>query len=302
MGLDIGRGGGVADVAIDYARCTTCGLCARVCKGGGLYLVGDKVVVDQERYFGCFGCGHCVAICPQACITVNGRDLGPEDVLDLPPRETWASYHQLRGLMAARRSVRDFTDRPVTPEVVASILDAASSAPMGLPPSEVGVVVLNGRERVRAFRNDLLDTIRSTRWIFHPAMLALMRPFMSKESHAMLKSFVGPAIDAYVELDEQGEDWFFYDAPLAMCFYATPFADPADPIIAATYAMLAAQAQGLGSCFLGFPAYYIKQSAKLKAKYGFPKRMQPGTVLIMGYPVLTFRRALRRRFADVHDA
>ena len=302
MNLDFGRGGGTASVSIDYARCTACGLCARVCKGGALYMDADEVHVDQGRYFGCIGCGHCVAICSHDCIVVAGRDLLPGDIGDLPPRESRANYDQLRSLMASRRSVRDFLDRPVEPVVVAEILDAASSSPMGLPPSEVGVVVLDGREKVRAFRDDLLGTMRATRWMFGPAMLALMRPFMSRESHAMLKSFVGPAIDAYIDKDGEGVDWFFYDAPLAMCFYASPYADPADPIIAATYAMLAAQARGLGSCILGFPAYYIKQSAKLKAKYGFPKRMQPGTVLIMGYPVLTFRRALRRRFADVHDA
>ena len=32
-----------------------------------------------------------------------------------------------------------------------------------------------------------------------------------------------------------------YDAPLAMYFYGTPYTDSADPIIAAAYAMLAAE-------------------------------------------------------------
>ena len=42
-----------------------------------------------------------------------------------------------------------------------------------------------------------------------------------------------------------------YDAPLAIYFYGSPYCDPADPIIAATYAMIAAEALGLGTCMLG---------------------------------------------------
>ena len=55
-----------------------------------------------------------------------------------------------------------------------------------------------------------------------------------------------------MDQDRQGVDWFFYDAPLALYFYASPYADPADPLIPATYAMLAGESLGLGTCMLGF--------------------------------------------------
>ena len=299
MALEIGRTKGTAEVTIDYGRCTVCGLCVDVCKGAPLYLSGGRVQVDQGRLFGCVGCGHCATVCPQGCITVSGRDLSPADLVDLPPRELPAGYDRLRALMATRRSVRDYCDRDVEPELVEKIIDAASSAPMGIPPSEVGVLVLAGREKVREFRNDLLSVLRTSRWMFSPVVLALLRPFMARDSHAALKSFVGPAIDAYVEKDAEGVDWFFYDAPLAMYFHASLVADPADPFIAATYAVLAAQSLGLGSCMLGFPGQFLKYSSKVKAKYHLPRRMQSGLAVVFGYPRISHRRTLVRRLAEV---
>ena len=299
MPLDIGRARGAADVTIDHGRCTVCGLCVEVCKGAPLYLAGDKVQVDQGRLYGCVGCGHCATVCPQGCITVSGRDLYPDDVVDLPPPELLASYDCLRALMATRRSVRDYCARDVEPELVKKIIDAASSAPMGIPPSEVGVLVLARREKVSEFKNDLLSVMRASRWLFSPLVLALLRPFMPRDSHAALKSFVTPAIDAYLEKDAEGVDWFFYDAPLALYFHASPVADPADPFIVATYAVLAAQSLGLASCMLGFPGQLLKYSSKVKAKYHLPRRIQPGLAVVFGYPRFAHRRALVRRFAEV---
>ena len=44
---------------------------------------------------------------------------------------------------------------------------------------------------------------------------------------------------------------YLYDAPVALCFYGSPCCDPAGPVIAATYAMPAAESLGLGTCMIG---------------------------------------------------
>ena len=100
-------------------------------------------------------------------------------------------------------------------------------------------------------------------------------------------------------MDQEGKDYFFYDAPLAMYFYGSAYCDPVDPVIAATYAMLAGESLGLGSCILGFPAYTIKYSKKLKEKYNLPKKLQPGMAMIFGHPATHFQKAVKRRCADV---
>jgi nitroreductase/NAD-dependent dihydropyrimidine dehydrogenase PreA subunit len=296
MMLKTARAEGVADVRIEYEECNACGLCVRVCRGGPLYLDEGKVRVDQTRFFGCIACGQCVTVCPLGCILVAGRDLNSEDLVEMPPVGSRAAYDQLQALMISRRSVRDFEDRPVERELIDKIIQAATTAPMGIPPTDVSVLVLNGRAKVKEFRSDLLEAMRrmTSRW-----MLPLWRPFMTREAYDLFKSFVIPVVEMYIEKDAEGIDWFFYDAPLAMLFYTSAYGDMADPVIAATYAMLAAESLGLGSCMLGFPAPVVKYAKNIRRKYQLPAKLVPGVCIIFGYPDVRYRRALRRRLASV---
>lgn len=302
MPLSFGRGGGAAQITIDAQNCTLCGLCVRVCKGAPLYIENGVVQVDQTRLFGCIGCGQCAAVCPQDCISIHGRDFFPEDMLPIPPRDARASFDSLHALLLARRSTRDFQPRPVDPEHIERILSAAATAPTGITPTEVGVLVLPDRQKVRSFRDDLLNAMRSWRPWLSPLALGLLRPFIGKDNYDGFKQFIVPAIDAYMEKDRAGIDWFFYDAPLALYFYGSRFADPADVYVAATYAMIAGESLGLGACMLGFPAYVMQYSAKLRQQYGLPKKIQGGLVVIFGYSAYKYQRSLRRRFADVRYA
>ncbi|HEY3418470.1 MAG TPA: nitroreductase family protein [Armatimonadota bacterium] len=300
MAIKTGRTEGTVAIAIDGERCTRCGLCVSVCCGAPLYMRDGAVQVDHSRFLGCIGCGHCMAVCPRQAITVTGRDLQPDDLFSLPDPAEYATFPQLQSLLLSRRSVRHFQPREVEREVIDAIITAASTAPMGIPPTEVGVLVLENREKVQEFKDDLLRGLRASRWMFAGWLHPLWRLLVGKEAADLMTSFVGPAVDAYEAKDREGEDWFFYNAPLAIHFYTTPSGDAADPVIAATCAMLAAQALGLGSCMLGFPGYVIKSSKTIRRKYGLPTRLQPGMVLIFGYPAIPFRQGIHRRFADVH--
>ena len=180
---------------VDSDRCTVCGACVQVCKGAPLFLDAGRVRIDQSRLFGCIGCGHCVAVCPEEAITVSGRDLTPEDVISFASVGEQADYSRLYATMLARRSVRDFEDRPVEQELIDRILAAATTAPMGLPPSEVGVLVVSGRQKVRELKDDLLGAMRSVRWLLAAPALAVLRPFIGQDNYEAFRSFVAPALD-----------------------------------------------------------------------------------------------------------
>lgn len=296
------RASGAADVLIDYATCNGCGLCVKVCKGAPLYMQEGLPQVDQSRLFGCIACGHCAAICPSGSIVISGRDMSAEDLLKLPAIEQRAAYAPLYNLMLARRSAREFLPREVEPQLVEQILAAASTAPMGVPPSDVGVLVFAGREKVDRLRTELTAVLRTWQKWLTPFTLAMMRPFVSAASFEMFQGFIVPAVQAYIEKADEGVDWFFYQAPLAMYFYGSAYSDPADPVIAATQAMLAGESLGLGTCMLGFPGYIFKYDSAARARYRLPRGMQPGIMLIFGYPRLRFHRAIRRRFARLDYA
>ena len=134
-------------ITIDHDKCNGCGLCTEVCSDANIIMKdGKAAVTDENGVFGCIACGHCMAICPTGAISVNGRTLSPDDLIPLPDKSEAATYDSLINLFNRRRSIREFKDKPVEQELIDKILAAAATAPMGLPPSDVSVLVLNGKE------------------------------------------------------------------------------------------------------------------------------------------------------------
>jgi len=302
MPITFGRAPGVAEVAIDVDLCTVCGQCVEVCPGGPLFLEEDHIGINQSYLLGCIACGQCMAVCPTGAVTVHGRDLTPEDCDTIPAVGERAGYPQLMNRMLARRSVRSFTSRPVEREVLDQILAAAATAPMGLPPSEVGVLIMPTHDQVQAFRLALTGEIRKVKWMLTPFWSTVLSSFFGGGEQArMMRDFIVPVAEKYTRPDPDRHDWFFYDAPAALYFYGSEVADPADAILPASLAMLAAESLGLGTCLLGFPGYIVNYSMHLKKKYGLPKRIQPGLTLIMGYPTMMYHQSILRRFARVAE-
>jgi len=176
-----------------------------------------------------------------------------------------------------------------------------STAPMGIPPSGVGAVVFHGVDRVQAFAADACDAFRRMAWFFSPAMLTVMRPFIGKENHLAMRDFVKPLLETLVKERSKGVDQFTYNAPAALLFHHGPMADAADCSIAATYAMLAAESLGLGSCMLG-TTVGLNHAKPFKVKYGIPPKNKIGLALVLGHPAEKFRNGVRRRLASVKFA
>jgi nitroreductase len=101
---------------------------------------------------------------------------------------------------------------------------------------------------------------------------------------------------------EKGNNMLTYDAPLTIYFYGSPYTDPADPIVAATTAMYAAESLGLGTCMLGaiHPLIqYGRQAKKFRRKYGIKYPSREGLFVIFGYPAVSYKKGLKRTFASV---
>ncbi|MCU0231680.1 MAG: nitroreductase family protein [Acidobacteria bacterium] len=285
---------------VDDTLCTVCALCAAVCPTGTLALEEGRIRIATRMFTGCIGCGQCMAVCAADAIRVTGRRLDPSDMVALPaPAPARSAWEALDGIALARRSVRRFAPRPVEREVLERILSLASTAPMGIPPTEVGVVVFDSPEKVHALAADAIVAFRRALRLFHPLALGVMRPFMGAAGYRGLKEFVRPLLAEICARWDEGHDVLFYDAPAALLFHRGPSSDGADAAIAATYAMLAAQALGLGSCMIGTTAGFDHDRA-LKRKYGIPEENKLGLALILGYPEVAWAKSLRRQWASVH--
>lgn len=293
-----------AKISIDNTRCMGCGLCIEVCKSFNLSLENEKVV-SKNSVYGCIGCGHCMAICPQEAIKIRGRCLTPDDILTLPEPQENASYEEVLSLLLQRRSIREFKEVSVEKEIIEKVIEAAKTSPMGLPPSDVNLLVFDSPAKVRQFAEDFCDYLEGIKWLVSGWFLALMRPFWGKTNDELFRGFVRPTIDLYLDNMKKGINLVNYDAPVAMYFYGSPYADPADPIVAATYAMIAAESLGLGTCMLGAVHPFIqygKGAQKFRQKYGIRFKSREGLFVIMGYSKVEYQKGIRRTFASIDKA
>jgi formate hydrogenlyase subunit 6/NADH:ubiquinone oxidoreductase subunit I len=298
MGFDL-REKGTPKVNED--TCIGCGQCVKACPDEVLTFEAAKVKTGPGTFLGCIACGHCVAACPTGSIAVTGRGMKADDGFELPPASQRSTAEQLDALLAARRSIRRFDGREIERSIIDRILEMTSMAPMGIPPSDVGVVVFHGADRVQTFAADACDAFGRMGWFFSTPMLALMRPLLGKEGYQAMRDFIKPLLKTLKDERSKGVDIFTYAAPAALLFHHGPMADPADCSIAATYAMLAAESFGLGSCMLG-TTVGLTHAKPFKAKYGIPPKNKVGLALVLGYPAEKFKKGVRRRLASLKFA
>ncbi len=291
-----------AEIRLYHEKCTNCGLCVSVCKDFSLVMENNKVKISDNPLFGCIGCGHCMAVCPTGAIEIHGRTLSPDQLFDLPAKETAADFSQLQALLKRRRSIREFRDMEVGNDMIKKILDAARTAPMGLPPSDVNVLVLDSKIKTRAFAKDFCEFLDGMKWFVSGWFLALMRPLWGKANDEMFRGFIKPVFNVYTTKMNEGINLVNYDAPLAMYFYGSPYTDPADPIIAATYAMIAAESLGLGTCMLGTVHPLIqngKKARKFREDHGIKYPSREGLFVVFGHPAVKYSKGIKRTFASV---
>lgn len=301
MAIPTSRTNEIASIVVDETRCKGCGLCVEVCKDFSLEIRDGKCRLSSTPVFGCIACGHCMAICQNDAIRVTGRFLSPEDLFPLPAREAAASYDGILNLLQRRRSIREFKDKPVEPEVIRQILDAARTAPMGLPPSDVRVLVLDSKEKLDAFSKDFCDYLVKLGWMTSGWFLTLMRPFWGKANDELFRGFIRPLFRIYTGSMQKGINYVTYDAPAGIYFYGSPYSDPADPIVAATYAMIAAESLGLGTCMIGGIHPFIQSGSaarKFREEHGIRYKSKEGLFVILGYPRVKYKYGLRRTFAS----
>ena len=284
---------------IDAALCSNCGLCAGECPSEVLRASDPFPVVDNSASaLGCIACGHCMAVCPSDAISVTGRRMTPADAFKLSPPSLRASADALEALLQSRRSLRRYSERPVERETVERILAMASNAPMGFPPSDVGIIVVLGRERVRALAAELCVALKKFLFLETTAGRIMMKVTMKKKMIGLLKSYVLPGTREILEAQKSGKDLLLYDAPCVLVFHY-PMEDSVDCALAASFASIGAESLGLGTCMNGMLVAAMQQDAALKARWGVPKENIVQCSMTLGYPAVKYLNGIRRRFASV---
>jgi nitroreductase len=152
------------------------------------------------------------------------------------------------------------------------------------------------------FAESFCEYLKKIEWMTSNWFLVLMRPFWGKATNKMFRGFIRPLIKGYTRNMDEGINYVTYDAPAAIYFYGSPYADPADPIIPATYAMLAAESLGLATCIIGGVHPFIqsgKAARKFREKHNIRFKSKEGVILLLGYPKYKYKKGISRTFANI---
>ncbi len=240
-------------------------------------MVKERPVMVNEA--ACYRCQHCLAVCPQGAVSIFG--LEPEDSLRL--EGPWTDPDGLERLMKGRRTVRRYRQDNVSPAVIQRLLDVAWHAPTGLNTQPVLFTVIDDREKMAAFRAEVLA-----------GLTRLVREGTMREDDF----FAGfPR-----QWQERGNDVLFRGAP-HMVVASAP-ADGVSPVpdcfIALTYLELFAASLGLGTVWSGMAKNVIDNLLpKMRTKLGIPENHTIGFVLVFGYPHVHYARTVQRGPANV---
>lgn len=285
------------EVIIDQEKCVKCGLCTKICTPKYLLQRDGDIIVDKDSQLGCFLCGHCMMTCPNDAIIIRGDGLSEKDLKSLPGQ--MVNYDMLYSLLLNRRSIRKFKRQEIPKEIIDKIINAASTAPIGIPPSEVKVLVINGYQKVDEFRKDILQAKKKLLKTLNPLALTLTKINEGQGQYRVINEFCIPFMTQNLNNALAGNDTFLYDPAAIMVFNYTDISDKEDALIVATLALIAAESLGLGTCPIGPLAPIVERSKEIRSKYGLEEGDKSGLAFIMGYPEVKFKRAIKRHLKDV---
>ena len=158
-----------------------------------------------------------------------------------------------------RRSVREYTDEPVSDAVLRELIDAAVQAPSAINQQPWCFVVVKNQ--------------------------ALLAHISDQAKSHLLKASLGAPAHPFRDMLNDPKFHIFYHAPVLVVIAAAQPTDWAveDCALAAENLMLAAYGAGLGTCFVGFAQHWLA-TAEGKAALGLPLSYAPIAPIVVGHP------------------
>ena len=276
---------------LDKTKCIKCGKCVNVCSGMVLEAGQDGYPemkpFDRFGWRGCWRCEHCLAVCPTGAISIFSKS--PENSLPPPPPEMGGYMERL---VVNRRSCRRYLDKNVDPEIISKILNAMASAPTGGNSCGVEYTVIDDKERVREIWNAA-----------YPVMEA------NAKRHVYTSSFS----DFYYTKMKQSEktvrkdDLLFCGAPHLFIAHercAGKWAEDSkvNCNLATAYFELLANAFGLGTVIMSYPADVLRELAPVaREMLNISPDHYMNLIVGFGYPEIPYARGVQKeRGGKIH--
>jgi ferredoxin len=135
-------------VVIENDKCTGCGSCVKICHEHCITLTGETVSINYEL---CSTCTQCVAICPEQALSWDGVPSAAFDEVRMPSPE------QLDELFKQRRSIRSYKKTKINRTLLEEIINYGIYAPTHN--AGLRAIVVDDEETIETFDRILLQCI-----------------------------------------------------------------------------------------------------------------------------------------------
>ncbi len=264
------------DFTIDLETCIGCGQCASDCPAMIISMeTGIPAIAPDLEQF-CIHCMHCVAICSEGSVSVHGY--GPQQGAPLPAK-IMPEPEQMAMLIKARRSVRNYRDENLEPQLIDKLIEVAGHAPSGHNDRQLLYTVVDDKGVLFDLREDAIAGLEK-----------LIKENKLPEGMEMF----GDIIEAW---RKSATDILFRGAPHLLIVSAPDesAAPVPDCLIALTTFELYAQSHGIGTIWNGLAMLTISELVpSLKKRLGIPEDHQIGYVMGFGYPAIQYERTIDR--------
>ncbi len=288
-------------IHINHETCKVCGLCGEVCPNKIMKKdKTHKIFFRQDRMPLCMKCGQCMAVCPTESILIEGLSYS-RDFFELP--EDSFLEHSFFDLIATRRAIRNFKDKPVPKELLEKVVQAISFAPPGFTPIKTEILVVQDTGIIRKALPYMIEVYDSlVKAMSNPVGRLFVKGKVGREKFKIIVNHVVPLLKSRLpELKTGVEDTITRYAPAMIIFHVNRSEEfnESDIYIALTYGFLAAHALGLGGSAMDIIPPAIEKSQQLRKLFSIPENNKVVASMILGYPKFSYQRGIKRELKSV---
>ena len=263
---------------INTEKCTSCGLCVKVCPINIINMNNDDIpFIENNKEAKCMGCQQCLCICPTGALSIRGKK--PENSI---PISEIASPSGVEALIKNRRSFRHYKNEDMNKKDIRKLIKIVANAPTGKNANQVRFTLIDNLQDMDKFRQYVYNGIEN-----------LEKKGLLPKEFSYYKVFA----DRF----KKGEDIIFRFAPHLLITsspgnIATPYEDG---LIALSYFELMAQSMGIGTVWNGFCMFLMELLPDMKKVLQIPENHIISYCMAFGIPDLKYQRGVQRDNVEI---
>lgn len=286
---------------INREKCTGCGRCVEVCPKDVIYLKDKKAELNDND---CMLCSHCYAVCNAGAVDFN-RELENIEFETFKYKEqilgsSNISPEELVNAFRSRRSIRKYKNEEINDDTLRDLIEFAVTAPSGSNCQEWEFTVINGREKVWEFAQQIKDFfVKINKLAGNRLIRYLSFPFMGKALINYYNDHYN-TVEKAIKESELGVDRLFHGAPCVIIVHGpTEGSTPVEDAAYASYNIcMLAHYMNLGTCLIGFAVEAMNRSPEIKAELDIYEKNRIHSVIALGKPDVKFsRHSLRKKYS-----